>query len=66
MKATINYETNYECVSGMRVSDWCYTGPIDSAPPVVKNPDIYETVRLLGRGSFGEVNLIKNTDDHKL
>ena len=26
----------------------------------------YETVRLLGRGAFGEVNLIKNVEDNKL
>jgi hypothetical protein len=53
--------------SGPRVSDWCYTAPMDSpAPPTVKSREMYENVRLLGRGSFGEVNLVKNTEDNKL
>ena len=53
--------------SGPRVSDWCYSAPIDSpAPPLVKSREMYENVRLLGRGSFGEVNLVKNVEDNKL
>jgi hypothetical protein len=52
--------------SGSRISDWCYTGSLDSAPPVVKTKDIYENVRLLGRGAFGEVNLVKNIEDNKM
>ena len=53
--------------SGPRVSDWCYSAPIDSpAPPQVKSRELYENVRLLGRGSFGEVNLVKNVEDNKL
>lgn len=52
--------------SGQRVSDWCFTGSLDSTPPIVKNYDLYETVRLLGRGAFGDVNLVKNKDDNKL
>lgn len=53
--------------SGPRVSDWCYSAPLDSpAPPTVKSREMYENVRLLGRGSFGEVNLVKNTEDNKL
>ena len=53
--------------SGPRVSDWCYSAPLDSpAPPTVKSRELYENVRLLGRGSFGEVNLVKNTEDNKL
>jgi hypothetical protein len=52
--------------SGQRVSDWCFTGSLDTTPPVVKNYDLYETVRLLGRGAFGDVNLVKNKDDNKL
>lgn len=51
---------------GTRISDWCYTGPIESAPPTVKSRELYENIRLLGRGSFGEVNLAKNIDDSKL
>lgn len=49
-----------------RISDWCYTGALDSMPPVVKEQNLYETTRLLGRGSFGEVNLAKNKEDNKL
>jgi serine/threonine protein kinase len=53
--------------TGPRVSDWCYTAPLDSpAPPTVKSREMYENVRLLGRGSFGEVNLVKNVEDNKL
>lgn len=53
--------------SGPRVSDWCYSAPLDShAPPQVKTRELYENVRLLGRGSFGEVNLVKNVEDNKL
>jgi hypothetical protein len=52
--------------SGPRISDWCYNGPIDSSPPMMKSRDLYENVRALGRGSFGEVNLVKNVEDNKL
>lgn len=52
--------------SGPRVSDWCFVGALDSAPPIVKSRELYENVRLLGRGSFGEVNLVKNVEDNKL
>lgn len=53
--------------SGPRISDWCYNAPLDSpAPPTVKSREMYENVRLLGRGSFGEVNLVKNVEDNKL
>lgn len=52
--------------SGPRISEWCFTGDINSAPPIVKSRDMYENVRLLGRGSFGEVNLVKNVEDNKL
>ena len=53
--------------SGPRVSDWCYSAPLDSpAPPQVKSRELYENVRLLGRGSFGEVILVKNVEDNKL
>ncbi len=52
--------------SGSRVSEWCFTGLIDSHPPIVKSRELYENVRLLGRGSFGEVNLVKNIEDNKL
>ncbi|RYH26452.1 hypothetical protein EON65_14500 [archaeon] len=52
--------------SGPRISEWCFTGPLDSAPPIVKSKEMYENVRLLGRGAFGEVNLVKNVEDNKL
>lgn len=52
--------------SGPRVSDWCFVGAMDSTPPIVKSRELYENVRLLGRGSFGEVNLVKNVEDNKL
>lgn len=52
--------------TGTRISDWCFVGALDSQPPVVKSRELYETIRLLGRGSFGEVNLVKNKDDNKL
>ena len=49
-----------------RLSDWCYTGPLESMPPVVKEQNLYEVTRLLGRGAFGEVSLAKNKEDNKL
>jgi len=52
--------------NGARISDWVYTGAIDSTPPVVKTMDIYEIVRFLGRGAFGDVNLIKNLENNIL
>ena len=53
--------------SGPRISDWCYSAPSDSiALPVVKSRELYENVRLLGRGAFGEVSLVKNIEDNKL
>ena len=52
--------------SGPRISDWCFTGSLESSPPVVKSREMYENVRLLGRGAFGEVNLVKNLEDNKL
>ena len=58
--------TNIVMPSAPRLSDWCYTGALDSMPPVVKEQTLYETTRLLGRGSFGEVNLVKNKEDNKL
>mmetsp|Transcript_26489 Transcript_26489/g.36473 ORF Transcript_26489/g.36473 Transcript_26489/m.36473 type:complete len:761 (+) Transcript_26489:177-2459(+) len=51
---------------GTRISDWCYTGSLDSAPPVVKSDELYDMVRHIGRGSYGDVNLVKNTEDNKL
>lgn len=57
---------NHIMPSGPRVSDWCFTGPLDSPPPMVKSREMYENVRLLGRGAFGEVNLVKNIEDNKL
>ena len=51
---------------GLRVSDWCFVGSLDSTPPVVKSHDIYENIRLLGRGSFGDVYLVKNKEDNRM
>jgi hypothetical protein len=51
--------------NGVRVSDWCFNGALDSMPPVVKSNEIYENIRLLGRGSYGAVYLVKNVDDNK-
>eukprot|EP01041_Mallomonas_annulata_P008864 gene8864-18362_t len=48
------------------LSEWAFTGPTDSTPPIFKNQDLYEYVRLLGRGSFGTVDLVKNVEDNKL
>ena len=44
------------------VSDWCYTAPLwtSDQPPVVKRNNLYTKVKLLGRGAFGEVTLMKN------
>lgn len=52
--------------TGLRVSEWCFTGKLDSTPPIVKANGVYENIRLLGRGSFGDVYLVKNVDDNKL
>lgn len=53
--------------AGPRMSDWCYTGALDSQAPYLKdNGELYEQTRLLGRGAFGEVNQVKNKEDHKL
>jgi serine/threonine protein kinase len=52
--------------SGLRVSDWCFNGQLDSSPPVVKVNEVYESLRPLGRGAFGDVYLVKNIDDNKL
>eukprot|EP00607_Mallomonas_marina_P002406 CAMPEP_0182428978 /NCGR_PEP_ID=MMETSP1167-20130531/25198_1 /TAXON_ID=2988 /ORGANISM="Mallomonas Sp, Strain CCMP3275" /LENGTH=541 /DNA_ID=CAMNT_0024612247 /DNA_START=192 /DNA_END=1817 /DNA_ORIENTATION=- len=48
------------------LSEWAFTGSIDSTPPVLKSQDLYEFVRLIGRGAFGTVDLVKNTDDDRL
>ena len=44
----------------------CYTGTLDSSPPVVKADELYDIVRHIGRGSYGDVNLVKNVEDNKL
>mmetsp|Transcript_23197 Transcript_23197/g.34028 ORF Transcript_23197/g.34028 Transcript_23197/m.34028 type:complete len:974 (+) Transcript_23197:241-3162(+) len=49
-----------------KVSDWAYTGDINSSPPVVKSQELYEDVRFLGRGSYGTVDLVKNREDNRL
>lgn len=52
--------------SGPKISDWCYVGPLDSSPPVIKSQELYEEVRFLGRGAYGTVDLVKNREDNKL
>jgi hypothetical protein len=52
--------------SGPKISDWCYIGPLDSSPPVVKSQELYEDVRFLGRGAYGTVDLVKNREDNRL
>lgn len=52
--------------TGTRISDWAYTGELNSTPTVVKSKELYEVSRLLGRGSFGEVLLGKNIEDNKM
>ena len=52
--------------SGPRVSDWCFVGSYDSNPPIVKSNTVYETVRFLARGAFGDVNLVKSIEDSRL
>jgi len=49
-----------------RVSDWILSDELEGSPPVFKTTELYETVRLLGRGAFGDVNLVKNTEDNRL
>jgi hypothetical protein len=61
-----NPAANMIIPTGTRISDWCFVGALDSTPPVVKSQELYENVRLLGRGSFGEVNLAKNVEDNRL
>jgi hypothetical protein len=52
--------------SGSRLSDWCYTSDLDSMPPTIKSQTLYEEIRFIGRGAFGNVDLYKNIDDSKL
>ena len=52
--------------TGPRVSDWTYVGSYDSDPPVVKSNTVYEVVRFLARGAFGDVNLVKSIEDSRL
>jgi hypothetical protein len=51
-----------------RLSDWSYDAPIKSVPPFFKAAQMtamYETIRLLGRGSFGDVNLAKDCSSNR-
>ena len=52
--------------TGSRLSDWAYTGTVDSSPPVLKQQELYEEVRFLGRGAYGTVDLVKNRDNNVL
>ena len=56
---------------GSRISDWAFSSIISmdaatDAPPVVKVNEVYETVRNLGRGAFGDVFLVRNVEDSRL
>ena len=63
---SMNYDASLFMPTGLRVSDWCFNGSLDSSPPVVKSNGVYESIRPLGRGAFGDVYLVKNIDDNKL
>ena len=57
--------------SGTRVSDWAFSlaggeGNEDPAPPTIKVNEVYEQIRNLGRGAFGDVFLVKNLEDNKM
>ena len=52
--------------TGPRLSDWAYTGTDDSSPPTMKQQELYEEVRFLGRGAYGTVDLVKNRDNNVL
>ena len=52
--------------SNIRVSNWVHGDDLESSPPVVKSTEVYETVRLLGRGSFGDVNLVKSVEEGRM
>ena len=59
----------YMSQSAVRVSDWILKESLEdlmSQPPVIKSTEVYETVRTLGRGAFGDVNLVKSVDDNRL
>ena len=50
-----------------RVSDWFFvTEDLSTKPAAVKTQDVYTTVRFLGRGAFGSVDLVKHNDDNRL
>jgi len=56
---------------GSRISDWAFSSIVSmdaatDAPPVVKVNEVYETVRNLGRGAFGDVFLVRNVEDSRL
>ena len=58
---------------GTRVSDWAFSSPQSTtestaaaAPPVVRVNEVYETVRNLGRGAFGDVFLVRNLEDSRM
>lgn len=53
--------------SSRRVSDWFFTNEDPHGRPAgVKTQDVYTTVRFLGRGAFGSVDLVKHVDDNRL
>jgi NIMA (never in mitosis gene a)-related kinase 1/4/5 len=62
-----SYNSNTAAGPSMaRVSNWILDENLDTAPPVVKTTQVYETVRLLGRGSFGDVNLVKSVEENRM
>lgn len=53
--------------TGPKISDWCYRiNDENTSPPLLKTQEMYEEVRFLGRGSFGNVDLVKNREENKL
>lgn len=54
---------------GTRVSEWAYSvnmSMMGDSPPVVKANEVYEMVRNLGRGAFGDVFLCRNIEDSRM
>jgi len=67
--ATVSLTQAVIVPSGTRVSDWAFSlasGEGEDAPPTIKLNEVYENIRNLGRGAFGDVFLVKNLEDNKM